>query len=697
MYKKLLLIVLIVFSAINFISAQVRKDSLKDSLKEYSIDSTVITATRTELKAENSPIPITLINEEEIKYSGSSKLNDILKEQTGINITNFLYSGVQMQGLDPAYALILVNGEPLVGRNGGSIDLSRINLSNVKQIEVVKGPSSSLYGSEALSGVINIITDNPKKLFSSNLNAKFGTFNTSEVNADVQFIKNKFSLYTFADYNRSDGYSVIQGSSTRTGAAFDNFTINPTLKYWITDFISIELNSRLFNQKTSDIARLVDGSSNYDEKTTLQDYNNSLVLNFKFNDKLKLQSKFYNTFYEYSDKITEQSSGSLYNEDKFRQIYSKAELLLEGDYLKNNKAILGAGIDVDNVKADRIYEGEKSANNKFIYLQNEFTPSQKLNITGGARFDNNSDYSSKLSPKLSLLYKPFNNLRFRGSFGTGFKAPSFQQLYLDFMNPQVGYSVFGTTGFLASLQKLIDNGEITKILIDPATISKIKPENSQAFNLDLTVSPIKNITSEFNFFRNDIQDMIEVLPVAVKTNGQQVYTYFNLSRIYTQGIEANINLQPVKGISINLGYQYLEAMDKDVIDSIARNSIYKIGSTGIVRPVQLSEYGGLMNRSKQSAVIKLNFDFEKINTIFTLRTIIKGRYGFIDRNGNGILDDDNEYAPGYLLWNTAITHKIFSRLSILLGIDNIFDHTNPEISPELPGRIIYTSFKYNFK
>ncbi|CAN5427075.1 TonB-dependent receptor [soil metagenome] len=693
MLKSFLFVVVFTISAFSFTSAQ----NVSDSLKQFQTDSIIVTATRTEIKAEDSPIPVYLIDKEEIKNSGSSKLDDILKEQTGINITNFLYSGVQMQGLDPAYSLILINGEPLVGRNGGTIDLSRINLSNVKQIEIVKGPSSSLYGSEALSGVINIITETTKKKFGSSINLKYGTFNTSEVNADIDYIKGRFSLYTFVDFNHSNGYSVIQGSSTRTGADYDNFTLSPTLKYWFTDNISLELNSRLFKEKTFDIARLVNGDNNYEERTTLQDYNNSLILNLRVNGKLKLQTKLYNTFYEYDNKITEQVSGNLNSEDNFQQTYTKAEILFEGDYVKNNKYILGVGIGLDKVKADRIYEGSKSANNKFVYFQNEFTPFNSLNITAGIRYDDNSDYSSKLSPKFSFLYRPFNYLRIRSSYGTGFKAPSFQQLYLDFTNPQVGYSVFGTAGFLSSLQKLIDNGEISKLLIDPATIGKIRPENSKAFNFDLTFNPSSKLSGEVNFFRNDIQDMIEVLPAASKTNGQQVFTYFNLNRIYTQGLEANAGFEPAKGLHINIGYQYLEAKDKDVITAIENGSIFKIGSTGIVRPVQLSEYGGLLNRSKQSGVVKISYDLKRYNTIFTLRTILKGRYGFADRNGNGILDEDNEYAPGYLLWNSSITHKIFPEASVLLGIDNIFDHTNPEFSPELPGRIIYISLNYRFK
>ena len=131
---------------------------VKDTL-EANGDSVVVTATRTERKLSNLTVPVTIINAKTIQQNGALRLTDILKEQTGLNLTSGFGAGVQLQGLNPDYTIILINGEPLVGRTAGVLDLNRIALGNIKKIEIVKGPSSSLYGSEAMAGVINIITD----------------------------------------------------------------------------------------------------------------------------------------------------------------------------------------------------------------------------------------------------------------------------------------------------------------------------------------------------------------------------------------------------------------------------------------------------------------------------------------------------------------------------------------------------------
>merc|ERR1712224_608011 len=108
----------------------------------------------------------------------SIRLNDILNEQTGlVTIPDFGGGeGIQLQGLDSQYTLILVDGVPLVGRSAGTLDISRVTVGNIKQIEVVKGASSSLYGNDALGGVINIITEQPKYGLKGNINYRAGAF-----------------------------------------------------------------------------------------------------------------------------------------------------------------------------------------------------------------------------------------------------------------------------------------------------------------------------------------------------------------------------------------------------------------------------------------------------------------------------------------------------------------------------------------
>jgi outer membrane receptor for ferrienterochelin and colicins len=111
-------------------------------------------------------------------------LADVLREQNGITMTSGFGAGVQLQGLNPDYTIILIDGEPLIGRTAGVLDLNRIAVGNIKKIEIVKGPSSSLYGSEAMAGVINIITDK-KNTDALSANIRYGSYNTKDGNISI--------------------------------------------------------------------------------------------------------------------------------------------------------------------------------------------------------------------------------------------------------------------------------------------------------------------------------------------------------------------------------------------------------------------------------------------------------------------------------------------------------------------------------
>jgi len=126
-----------------------------DSLRVQQLEEVVVTGTRSERTLGALPMPVTLLKADLIKTMGSVRLNDVLTEQTGLVVVpqvNGQGSGIQLQGMDPAYTLILVDSEPIIGRNTGTLELSRLAVGNIKQVEIIKGPSSSLYGSDALAG-----------------------------------------------------------------------------------------------------------------------------------------------------------------------------------------------------------------------------------------------------------------------------------------------------------------------------------------------------------------------------------------------------------------------------------------------------------------------------------------------------------------------------------------------------------------
>ena len=144
--------------------------------KVSKIKEVFVTSSRSERDIASVPLPVSIITAEQIRAQGAVRLDEVLEEQTGLNLVYNHGTGVQMQGLDPAYTLILLDGEPIVGRTAGTMELTRFTVANIERIEIVRGPASSLYGSEALAGVINIITRKPDKPLGASVRARYGAF-----------------------------------------------------------------------------------------------------------------------------------------------------------------------------------------------------------------------------------------------------------------------------------------------------------------------------------------------------------------------------------------------------------------------------------------------------------------------------------------------------------------------------------------
>lgn len=666
--------------------------------EDIEFDDVVITGTRTEKNISNSPVRTELISAAQIEQSAFTRLDEVLFEQAGVAVVDEPWGkGVQLQGLDPAYTLILVDGEPLIGRPGGTLQLTRFSVSNLKQVEIVKGASSSLYGSEALAGVINLITEIPDDPYNLKFQSLYKTHYTIDFLGGAFINQNDFSASLFIDRLSSDGYDLFPNSLSLTAPKFFSYTINPKANYNLGDNTMLKYSGRFFiEEQINDFHLLIDESEFLiNGKDKLTDWNNSIAIEHKFNSSLKSEAKFYLSRFFTDSKSIYNESGNIYDHSKFDQYLYKGEL--KNDIIINdeNYIVAGGGYSSESVEANRIHSDKKNATSYFIFAQDEWIPNEWLDFVAGARFDWHSEYDSRFNPKFSALITPFDFLKIRGSFGTGFKAPGLQQLYLDFTNSQVGYSVYGSSNIVESFRQLQESGQIQRVLIDPSNLEKIKAESSIAFNLGVDISPWDFIDASVNLFRNNVKDLIEATPIAVKTNGQSVFTYFNINEIYTQGFETELNIYPLDEFTFSISYQYLEAIDEQVLEQVKNGEISKVGSNGRIRPVLESEYGGLYNRSKHSGTIKFNYQNNEIGLTAGLRGISRGKYGFGDANGNGILDDKSEYVPGYAVWNFTLSKEIAGYFNILFGMENIFDKKNPEFIPSLTGRIIYGGIQFS--
>jgi outer membrane receptor for ferrienterochelin and colicins len=628
-------------------------------------------------------------------------LKEVLEEQTGLAIVHDHGAGVQVQGLDPAYTLILIDGEPVIGRTAGTLELSRIAITDVERVEVVKGPSSSLYGADALAGVVNIITEEPRTgvdRLGINLHSRYASFRTLDLSARLAYSSGNVGASLALNRKSSAGYDLTPASISPTAPPTTDYTISPKIMVQVSPLTSVSVYGRIFAGRQESDLELGEGGSltRMTELSKTRDWSIASKIEHTLDATTMLKGKVYVMSYTSDYTLRAPGSGAPHSTDPFDQTYVKVEAQVDAILTAQHLFTAGAGYVLESVTAVRIAEGAHRAKSAIAFAQHEWIPTDFLDVVASVRFDSHSDYAERLSPKASVLVSPLSWLKLRLSAGSGFKAPTFQQLYLDFTNPAVGYSVYGSTGVKDKLASLQASGQVQQLLVDPSSLSQIRPESSISFNCGVDVAPAEMILLRANVFRNSLKDMIETAPVAVKTNGQSVFTYFNLNRVFTQGLETELTVTPGAGFTVHFGYQYVQAVDRDVLEAVRAGRIAKRGSTGRLRAVQESEYGGLFNRSAHSGTFKVNYDNPALGFSASCRCIVRGRYGFSDMNGNTILDDESEYAPGYALWNLSLSQRLPGNVTLQCGIENMLDKTQPQFDPSLAGRRLFCAVSVEY-
>ena len=683
--------------------SQVDPVLVNDTLSVNELNEVLITATRTYRQLSSLPLPAQIITKKELKETNRTRLNNILNEQTGlITVQNFIGGeGIQMQGLGSEYTLVLVDGVPLVGRSAGTLDISRLAVGNIKQIEIVKGASSSLYGSEALGGVINIITDNPKKNgLKGDVNYNYGTFNTQDANLNLNYKKEKFSINTFINRNSSDGYDLINAADVNIIDPYSNYTFNSKVNYDLSDNTKLYVSGRYFIQDQDYLPTETEGG-----KIKVNEWNTHLKVNHKYSEKWSSYFEFYATRYKAEDYLNNVSDNTLFSASDYNELLVRPEI--RATYNPNDKTAYVAGIGLDHetlVRTD--FAANPEFNSPYAYLQYDGNPNEKVNIILGARFDKHNEYKSQFSPKGAIRYKLNDKLAIKGSVGYGFKAPDFRQLYFDLAGI-AGYTILGYNSVSTRIPEMLANGEIedeSDILVPLSLFNdKLKPESSISYNLGVDYKPTSSLKLGLNLFRNDIQDLIDTQLIANKVNGSGVYSYYNVKKAFTQGLEFNTSWRASNNLRISGGYQLLFAKEKEAIELFKNGQAF--ASTPGSPSFQLDEkdYFGLYNRSKHMANLKVFYTLSKHNLTTNLRAIYRSKYGLFDTNSNNYLDIYDDFVEAYTVWNWAINKTFYNNYEIGFGIDNVFDFTDtPEYENDsvfignIPGRIIYAKLNFKF-
>ena len=520
--------------------------------KAAKLEEIVVTATKTPHTLKDAPVETVLVTKEDIKNSNAKNVSELLRELPGFFIRGENVSGSsawlsRLRGLDfdRGYGLILINGERVLGGAMGEygISLNQIPVDMIERIEVVKGPASVLYGSDAMAGVVNIITKPipEKPMFTAS--GGYGSYDTSLFNAGYGQKINKFGFLVSAQRENS--------GRGRYGAAEDDFTgeyVLSKLSYDLSDKANFSLGINYDNLKW-----------NYQTEEKLR-YSPSLEIALPDASVLKLKGYWHRLDMDsFSPGYTRRYGDITYTqtEVQYTRPLGESQLITAGgEYLLR---------DIDASFAD------KSDNFQSLYLQDEINL-KPFDIVIGGRLDDNSLYGAEFNPKASLMWEAAADTRIRASVGRAFKSPTIRQLYVLFKH--------GTWWNRPN--------------------ENLNPETSWGYSAGIEHVFSKRLSANLGLFRNDIKDIIVAVNTSETIDGVPVRTWRNVNKAFTQGAEIGMKAAILDNLSLTLNYTYLDTENEDTDKELPYNPHHTagIGMDYEIKPWAMSFHWGTNYVSK---------------------------------------------------------------------------------------------------
>ena len=612
-----------------------RTDPLEIRLKRatYGLDEVVVTGQYKPVSADKSIYNIKFIGKPRIENQAANTMAELLSKELNFRINNDPSTGssLDLQGISGENVKILVDGVPVIGRLDGNIDLSQIDLENVEHIEIVEGPMSVIYGSNALAGVVNIITrENNYSQFRAGVHGYYESVGIYNLNGSVDARLGNHALSFNGGRNFFGGYSLADTSRSQEWKPKEQYTAGTIYRFHKKE-TSIKYKIDLFREKLLDRSDLFPPyfEKGYDTWFKTSRFNNSLHFdqNLKGGNNIHLLAAY--SYYDrqktkYLKDLTTLESVLIPNpEEHDTSVFHS--ITVRGGFnhaLEEGKLDYQIGFDInfEEGQGKRMHNGREHIGDYALFASLQWHLTSQLTFQPALRTSYNTKYESPLTPSFNIKYD-LKKTTFRASYARGFRAPSLKELYLQFYD---------------SNHQIEGNEDL-------------KAERSHNFNL--TVSHNSTFLSsplrlKLKAYYNVIQDRISL--VQVDPDNPLHYKNANTDHFESVGGDLSLGSHPVRNLSLDAGISY-----------IGRKDSYYKSNEFIFSP---------------SAIASISLNFLKNTATANLFYKYSGKYPV-----HSFVTDD-EIALYYLdPWHNMdlnLSFKLFSqRVRLSTGVKNLFNNT----------------------
>lgn len=606
------------------------------------LETTVVTGTRTEHRFVDSPVEVQLLTAEDIRNSGASTVAELLAREGGVYVApaagrGSISTNIEIQGLSSEHVLILVDGRRAIGRIDGAIDLTRYRTANIERIEIVKGPSSALYGSDALGGVVNIITRAGGG--GAGLTLRSDVDDNHEAYGNFDWRSGGWAGSVNGGYILRSPFDLDESTATVDGPDTEGRYFSSHQRWTPGEVLSLDAR---FDYALDDVERLDGGTGGavYDVRKRTEELRAALAPTLQFGERTRLSIDAYYTRY-YDQYVSEQRGTDEDDTDErtVDELYTGGAQL--DHRLGSHWLSLGFEYQYEELDADRLEQtGERDRQS--VYAQDEWTLfSGRLTLVPGLRYDRDSQFGDQWSPKLALRYDLADTWVLRAGYGHGFRAPDFKQMLLLFENPSVGYRVEGNPD--------------------------LRPERSRGYNAGASWYPNPRASLELSVFHNEVDDLIEI--ILSEEGPPTIYSYRNVQRARISGAGLQARWQPFGPLNLRLGYGWVDTEDRDTGEPLSGRPEHRVNA---------------------------GVRFQRPAYAVGLRGVWIGerRYG-VDLDTGGSPTSAGTADP-YALFDLRAEWNAWSWFKLAAGIDNLLDEGDPQYLPIQP-RSVYFEWRKEFR